>query len=154
MRNDTQYRDTQYSRMLLVLGTFIIFGVGVAVGAVYGFGSRLFIWILGAAALLALLQRTRLRCSVDDLGVRVDRASLPWQFIERIEVLEGEGMRMAIGPGAHPNDFLRLRDTTAGMRVWLRDASDPHRAWVVSVREPQRLREVLAWLQPMEHHNG
>lgn len=150
MRSDAEYRDTQYSRMLLVLGGFIVFGVGVAVGAVFGVGSRIGIWLIGTVALGFLLRRTRLRCSVDHFGVRVDRASLPWQFIDRIEVLEGPEMRHAIGPGAHPNDFLRLRDTTAGMRVWLRDDTDPHPAWVVSVREPQRLRAALALLQPSE----
>lgn len=150
MTSEVEYRDTQYSRMLLVLGAFIVFGVGVAVGAVFGVGSRLGLWLIGLAGLVALLRRTRLICSVDGFGVRVDRASLPWQFIDRIEVLEGEDMRMAIGPGAHPHDFLRLRDTSAGMRVWLRDDSDPHRAWVVSVRDPERLRSTLATLMKSE----
>lgn len=144
MTSESEYRDTQYSRMLLVLGAFIVFGVGVAVGAVFGVGPRVVIWILGFFGLVVLLRRTRLCCTLDATGVRVDRAFVPWQCIDRVEVLEGEPMRVAIGPGAHPTDFIRLRDTAAGMRIWLDDATDPHRAWVVSVRDPQRLRTALA----------
>jgi hypothetical protein len=147
MTSEVGYRDTQFSRMLLVLGGFIVFGVGVAVGAVFGGGARLGLWIPGALGLSWLLMRTRLRVSVDASGVGVDRASLPWQYIGRVEVLEGDAMRAAITTGAHPSDFIRLRGTTAGMRVWVDDHTDPCRSWVVSIKSPEQLRDALLVLQ-------
>lgn len=154
MTSEAGYRDTQFSRMLLVLGGFIVFGVGIAAGAVFGSGVRLGLWILGLCGLIWLLARTRLRVSVDESGVRVDRASLPWQYIGRIEVLEGDAMRAAITTDAHPRDFIRLRGTTAGMRVWVADDTDPCRSWVVSINAPQRLRGALLALQAKGRASG
>ena len=154
MTSDEAYRDTQYSRMLLALGGFIVFGIGVAVGAVFGSESRFVLWILGIVGLLGLLARTRLQVCVDVSGVRVGRASVSWAFVDRIEVLEGDAMRAAISTGAHPSDYIRLRGTTAGMRVWLKDETDPCRAWVVSVREPRQLTRVLRVLEPMRGAHG
>lgn len=149
MTSEREYRDTQYSRMLLVLGSFIAFGTGIAVGAVFGPGSRWGVWLLGLIAVSVALHRTRLLLRIDAAGVHVNAACLPWSAAERLEVLEGEAMRRAVSTEAHPRDFLRLRSTTAGVRVWLNDASDPHRAWVVSVRHPTALRATLQRLDPL-----
>lgn len=151
MTSESQYRDLQYSRMLAVLGGFIVFGVGVAVGAVFGPTSRLIVWGLLLVVLLGLLVRTRVSVCIDARGVSVGRAFIDWAHVERIEVLTGPAMRAAISTDAHPSDYLRLRSTAAGARVWLRDDTDPHRAWVISVRRPALLEAALAEL---EVHHG
>lgn len=143
MTSEAGYRDLQYSRMLAVLGSFIAFGVGVAVGAVYGPVARLVVWILLLVALGGLLLATRVAVTVDARGVGVGRAFIDWGHISSIEVLTGPEMRAAITTGSHPTDYLRLRGTASGARVWVDDRSDPHRAWVVSVRRPDALRSAL-----------
>lgn len=138
------YRDVQYSRMLAVLGLFIVFGTGVAVGAVYGEFVRLSLWAIGALLLLWLLWRTRLTVEVGADEIRVGSAHIAWSWVSRAEVLEGVSMREALTTGAHPTDYLRIRSTSQGARIWLRDSSDPHRAWLFSVRNSAELRHVLA----------
>lgn len=146
MTSEAGYRDLQYSRMLAVLGTFIAFGVGVAVGAVYGPTARVVVWMLLFAAVVALLVTTRVAVTVDANGVRVGRAFIDWGHIRRVEVLTGADMRAAITTGAHPTDYLRLRGTSSGARIWVDDVTDPHRAWVMSVRRPDELRDALQGL--------
>ena len=146
MTSDASYGDLQYSRMLLALGAFIVFGIGIAVGAVFGDATRLLTWVLGFLALFWSLVRTRLEVVVDSFGIRVNRASIKWRFVQRVEVLEGDALRAATSTELHPRDFVRLRGTSAALRVWLDDQTDPHRAWLITVREPQRLRAVLVEL--------
>ena len=154
MRNDVEYRDTQYSRMLLALGGFIVLGVGIAVGAIYGLGVQNTLWVAGVIGLIVLLQRSRLQVRVAADGIQVGTAHLPWEYVSRIEVLEGDAMRAAMTTDAHPRDFMQLRGTKAGVRVWLNDATDPHRAWLASVRDPSALAIVIAQLERMSSHNG
>lgn len=146
MTSEPTYRDVQYSRMLAVLGGFIVFGVGVAVGAVFGATVRLVVWIVLLLVLLALLAGTRVELRVDASGVTVGRAFVAWTHIDRVEVLTGAAMRAAITTDAHPRDYLRLRSTASGARVWLDDPTDPHRSWVVSVRRPDALEAALRQL--------
>jgi hypothetical protein len=149
MKSDGEYRDTQYSRMLLALGIFIVFGIGVAVGAVYGSASRVSLWGLGLVGVFALLRQSRLQVIVAEDGIHASKAFLPWQYVGRIEVLEGEAMRTAMTTGGHPNDFMQMRSTRAGVRVWLADPADPHRAWLLSVRDPKALQHVLERMERM-----
>lgn len=147
-RTSPDYRDRQYSRMLLGLGAFIAFGCGVAVGAVFGPGMRVAVWVVVGVSVLIAARRNRLDVVIDDDGVQLGRASLPWQVIERAEILVGPDFRAALTTDAHPNDYRRIRSTDAGMRLWLADPSDPHRAWVASLRDPvaagAALRERIA----------
>ena len=154
MRSDVEYRDTQYSRMLLALGGFIVIGVGIAVGAIYGLGVQNALWVAGGIGLIELLRRSRLQVRVAADGIQVGTAHLPWAYVSHIEVLEGGAMRAAMTTDAHPRDFMQLRDTKAGVRVWLNDATDPHRAWLASVRDPGALATVLAELERLGSRNG
>lgn len=145
-RSDERYVDAQVSTTALVLAVFMVLGVALAFGVVFGAIVRTLLFLIGLAAVAVVAYRTRLIVEVSADGVRVGRAALPWRWVDRIEVLEGAAMREAVGPGAHPTDFLRIRNTAAGLRVWLDDSSDPHRCWVASIRDPHRLRSVLAAL--------
>lgn len=137
------YRDRQYSRMLLGLGLFIALGCGVAVGAVFGDVARAVVWLVVGGAVIASTWQNRLDVVVDADGVRLGRALLPWSAAGRVEVLTGPEFRAALTTDGHPNDYRQIRSTTAGLRVWVDDPSDPHRAWVASVRNPAALSDVL-----------
>ena len=142
----TEYTDSQVSTVLTALGAFIVGGNAIAIGAIYGAGVRLAALLLGSLALLLLLYATRLTVVVDATGLRVGRARIGWGDVARVELLEGEDFRRVLGIDAHPADYVRIRGNRRGLRVWLDDASDPHRAWVFSIRDAQRLRGVLEGL--------
>lgn len=125
------------------IGLFVVVGCGIAVGAIYGNGARMFVWAVLLLVLLTALYRTKLDVVVDAAGVSLGNAHLPWKYIERIEVLTGPDFRAALTTGAHPTDYLRIRSMKSGMRVWLHDPTDPHRAWVTSIKRPADLSQVL-----------
>ena len=139
-----EYRDRQYSRMLLGLGSWLALGCGVAIGAVFGDAVRLAVWIVLETFVLVAARRNALDVVVNDSGIAVGRARLPWDAVERVEILTGDAFRSALTVDGHPNDYRQIRSTKAGLRAWVSDPTDPHRAWVVSVREPEQLRAALA----------
>lgn len=143
MMTTSEYRDTQYSRMWLGLGGFVALGAGIAVGAIYGSAVRFAVWVVLFAAVLVAVHRTRLDVVINATGVSLGAAHLPWAFVDRIEVLHGEAFRAALSTDAHPTDYLRIRSSNAGIRVWLADPTDPHRAWVASVKRPDDIRMTL-----------
>lgn len=150
MRTD-DFHEVQYSRMLLGLGTFIAVGVAIAVGGVFGPTARLLVGLALLVVLAVAAYRTRLVVTINSEGVRVSEAHLEWRSIGRAEALDLPAMRAALTTAAHPNDYLRVRNTDAGLRLWLNDASDPHRCWVVSVRDLAGLRRSLDACAPAGH---
>ena len=144
MMTTSEYRDSQYSRMWLGLGGFVALGTGIAVGAIYGSTVRVLVWIVLLVAVFAAVHRTRLDVVINADGVSLGAAHLPWAFVDRVEVLRGAAFRAALSTDAHPTDYLRIRSTNAGIRVWLADPTDPHRAWVASVKRPDDVTAALA----------
>lgn len=146
MTSSPLYRDTQFSRLPNALAAFLAAGVAIAVGAIYGDGVRNLLLALGFFAVAVIAARTRLIVTVEPGALRAGPARIEWRWVERVEVLEGAAMRAALTVEGHPRDYLQLRSTGAGLRVWLKDPSDPHRLWLVSLRHPQRMREALSRL--------
>ena len=146
-KTDVGYHDRQYPRLLLGLGSFMVLLTGVAVGAVFGGVARVLVWIMLEVLVLVVSLRLRLDVRVDVEGVGLGRASIPWSFVDRVEVLRGDAFRAALTTDGHPTDFRRIRSTAAGIRVWLADPTDPHRAWVASVRDPRACETALGALR-------
>ena len=146
MTTEAEYRDRQFSTMLALLGAFIGFGVGIAIGAVYGPGARIVTWGLAAIALMFLLRATSLVVTIDREGVRVGRAHIPWDALGPVEMLDRESLRLALGQHGHPDDFRRVRSAQAGMRIPVIDPDDPHRSWVVSLNKPITAAAVIRQL--------
>lgn len=143
MTSSPLYRDVQFSRLPSTFAAFLVVGIAIAVGAIYGDGVRNALLLLGFIALAAVALRTRLVVRVDVDALSVGPAHIEWQWIERVEVLEGAAMRAALTTGGHPNDYVQVRGTSAGLRAWLNDPSDPHPRWLASVRHPEQLRASL-----------
>lgn len=133
-----RYSDRQFAALPIGLAVFIAIGNAVAIGAIYGATVRLVVGALGLAVVAVIALRTVQRVSIGDGEVRVGRAHLRVESIARAEVLAGESFRRALRTEAHPSDYLRIRSAAAGVRLFIDDATDPHRAWVISVREPGR----------------
>ncbi|WP_198587076.1 DUF3093 domain-containing protein [Glycomyces xiaoerkulensis] len=83
--------------------------------------------------------------------LHVDDARLPVSAIDRVEVLEPTAYSDSLGVALHPLAFVVQRPwIRRGIRVVLDDPDDPTPYWVVSSRNPERLREALAVARPAE----
>ncbi len=72
------------------------------------------------------------------------RARIPVRMLARIEVLDADGMRQALGPGLDARAYLCVRGWVhSGVRVWVDDPDDPTPYWVVATRRPAELTGAL-----------
>lgn len=151
MTSSDVYHDVQYPRTPIVLGALGVVGMAIAVGAVFGTVSTLLTSAVGGVLLAITSFRARLDIDIAAEGVRVGPAAIGWEWIERVEVLEGARMRAALTTDGHPLDHIDIRRSAAGLRLWLADPSDPHRCWVTSITHPDQLRTVLERIGGVAH---
>lgn len=79
-----------------------------------------------------------------EVWLHVDDARLPMSAVQRVEVLEPVAYSDALGVALHPLAFVVQRPWIGrGVRIVLDDPDDPTPYWVVSSRNPERLREAL-----------
>ena len=91
---------------------------------------------------LVLLGRTRVR--VDGGELRVGPATVPLNYVGRVEVVDRRGKQAALGPELDPAAFVLHRGWVGPMvRLEVTDPTDPTPYWVFSVREPERLLSAL-----------
>ncbi|GGM54983.1 hypothetical protein GCM10012275_27590 [Longimycelium tulufanense] len=98
---------------------------------------------VGVVIVIALwLGRLRVRVVDDELWV--GDAHLPLRFVGDVEVVPAKAKRVALGPGLDPAAFLVHRGWVGPMvRVHLADPDDPTPYWLFSVRDPEKLVDVL-----------
>ncbi|MCS6710513.1 DUF3093 domain-containing protein [Brachybacterium sp. EF45031] len=101
--------------------------------------------LLGAVLVPAALVATSPVVEVTDERWRVGRAQIDRGLLGAPQTLEGADWDLAMGPGFAPREFHCTRGwIRGGIRVPLEDPRDPHPAWVVSSRHPDRLARALS----------
>lgn len=85
------------------------------------------------------------RISVDSEVLRAGRAHISTTHVGAVTALDAEAMRLQAGRDADARAFLLLRPyLKRGVRVDLRDPSDPAPYWLISSRRPDALAAALA----------
>lgn len=120
--------------------------LGTAYGAALGVDTG---WLVATACLVllaVLIWITSPTVRVDSVGMQAARAVLPWQCIGAVRPVSADEIRDLRGPGADGRLYVTLRPWAArgGVLVTLDDAQDPHPAWLISSRHPERLAAALA----------
>jgi hypothetical protein len=106
--------------------------------------AAIFVAVLAGAWWLGRL-RVRVVEAGGEVWLHVDDARLPASAVAEVQVLDRTAYSDALGVALHPLAFVVQRPgIRRGVRVVLDDADDPPPNWVVSTRNPQRLREALA----------
>jgi hypothetical protein len=133
-----------------VVAACLAFAAGLAVvvlplGAAVAAGT----FVVAVCALAALLVKGSARVSVtttaDGGSFTAGPARLPLDVMGDVEALDGTQMRHARGRGLDARAYLCLRGwVPTGVRVYLRDPSDPAPYWLVSSRHPAALAAALS----------
>lgn len=125
----------------LGLAGMLTWAYAAALGAPAGLLTAA-ITITAAVILLRLMAPL---ISTQDEGLRVGRALLPWTSITAARSVTAGEITALRGPGADARIYTELLPLAArtGVLVTLSDPADPHPAWLVSSRHPQRLVDAI-----------
>ena len=143
----TRYRERLLPKWWAWLLMIAFVGMlAIAYGAALGARTGWIVGILGGSVALALVLTTVPLIDVEDDSLRVSGAVLPSSSISAVRAVDGAQMRELQGPGADARTFVALRPWAAsgGVLVTLDDPEDPHPAWLISSRHPDRLAAAVA----------
>lgn len=128
---------------LPAIGVAVLLGAEVHMGYP-GIRSWIGYAVLVPIAILAVWLLGRSRVTVADGELRAGRGRLALAHVGRVEVVEKEDRRDALGPQLDPAAFLLHRGWIgAVVRIEVTDPADPTPYWVVSVRDPAALVAAL-----------
>ena len=138
----TIYRERLLPRLWVWLVLAALVGtVAVAYGAAFGATAGWIVWLVGFGIAALILWVTAPAITVTDRALVVGPACLPRSSIGAVEAVDSVRIRDLRGPGADARTFAAVRPWSCpdGVLVSLDDPDDPHPAWLVSSRHPDRL---------------
>lgn len=93
---------------------------------------------------LALVAVTSPVVEVRGQELHAGRAHIGVDLLGKVDVLDADGVRTALGPGYDPRSFACLRTWTKGaVTARVLDPADPTPSWLVSTRRPAALRTAI-----------
>ena len=143
--------DTDYRERLLphwwvwIVALIPVAMLAIAYGSALGTGAGFLVGGLGTATTVWLLWISAPVTTVTSAGLEVASARLPLASIGDVSVVDRAGIVSLRGPGGDARLFIELRPWSASGAVLINldDAEDPHPAWLISTRHPDRLQETL-----------
>lgn len=134
----------------LVAGGLVVM-VAVAYGAALGAPVGWATLIVGAALAAAVIWTSAPVVSVTADGLRAGGALLPLTAVGNVRIVDRDGIASLRGPGADARLYVVVRASASpgGLLVHIEDDDDPHPAWLVSSRHPDRMAAALtATMEP------
>ncbi len=126
---------------LLFLAASLALAVWAALGTRWG-SITMLVQLLG---LIYLSQRTVLAIEVSESQLRVGDAHIDRKYLGNVVALTTEEMRQCRGPLSDPAGFMALRFwISTGVKVEIKDSSDPTPYWLISSKKAQPLVAALS----------
>ena len=115
---------------------------GIALGGVVGAGFAL----VGTGAAIAIARLSSPLIVLTSTRLQVGQATLPIEAIAAVQSVSRPGIAELRGPHADARLYVELRPWAAreAILIAIDDPSDPHPAWLVTTRHPDRLQAALA----------
>lgn len=102
--------------------------------------TAIVVYVLVAGSLMLMAPAL----SVEGGLLTAGRASIPVSVLGRIELLDDEGLRAALGPGTDARSYLMVRGYIhTGLRIAVEDPQDPTPFWILTSRKPQALAAAI-----------
>lgn len=139
------YREKLWPSPMLLIALLLLIPAGLL--AVYPVNASIAPYIAVAlymviAGSLVLAAPT---IAVRDAVLHAGNARIPVSQIGATELLDADGLRRILGPGADARAYLVVRGYIhRGVRVEIADQSDPTPYWVLTSRRPQQLIQALS----------
>ena len=129
---------------LLAFIYFMFLSLVVAIWAALDNRSALIAWILATVALIAIARAARSEIEVTEKEVRIGRAHIELKYLERVELLTADQMRLLRTRDADPAAYLAITFwISTGVKITLKDERDSTPYWLVSSRKSEELTNTL-----------
>lgn len=143
-RPSTDYRERlapgpwMFIGLLLIIPAVMLTVTPIAVSFAIPTSIGVYVVIAGTLLFFAPV------VTVQDGVLTAGRARIPVTLLGEVELLDSEGLRIAIGPGMDARSHLMVRGYIhAGVRVEVIDPEDPTPSWIITTRRPTALRQAI-----------
>lgn len=128
----------------LIIGFFalsLVVAILAWVDSAVGFAAA---GLLCALCVAGMLAAGGTRVSADDGGLSVGPNRIEWQWVDRVRSCDPATMQTILHSDHQIGSFIRTRPWIGpGVVVRLADPADPHPAWIISTRHPDRLARIV-----------
>lgn len=129
-----------------LIGAAVAVSLIVAVGAWTSLTTGIIVAVIIVVAVVAaFLKAGSVRIVVTDDGFGVGRSWIEWCWVDRVRGIDATTMNSVMRSSHQVGSFLVTRPwIRSGLVLRLADPADPHQAWIVSTRHPEKLAAVVS----------
>lgn len=123
---------------------FLLISLVLAVWAAFNNQSAFMTWMAASILIAFIAVKMRSSITVDAKELRIGRAHIELQYLEKIELLSKHEMRMLRTRDADPAAYLAIAFwISTGVKITLNDKRDSTPYWLVSSKKNKELMSTL-----------
>ena len=129
---------------LLAFIYFLLLSLVIAIWDAFDNRSAFIAWILSTVAVVAIAISARSVMTIDETELCIGRAHIELKYLERVELLTADQMRLLRTRDADPAAYLAITFwISTGVKITLKDERDSTPYWLVSSRKSEELTNTL-----------
>jgi hypothetical protein len=129
---------------LLAFIYFLLLSLVIAIWAAFDNQSAFIAWIAATLGVVIIALSARSEIALDENELRIGRAHIEVKYLESVELLTKDGMRLLRTRDADPAAYLAITFwISTGVKITLQDERDSTPYWLVSSRKPEELTRTL-----------
>ena len=140
-----------YSERLWAPLSWGLIGAAVALSLIVAIGAWTSLATGGIVAVIvvvvvvaAFIKAGSVRIVVTEEGFGVGRSWIEWHWVDRVWGMDAQTMNLVMRSSHQVGSFLVTRPwIRSGLVLRLADPADPHQAWIVSTRRPDKLAAIV-----------
>ena len=144
-QSDVKFREVIRPPLwLLSFIYFLLLSLVIAIWAAFDNRSAFIAWILASIAIVAIAISARSVISLDQDDLRIGRAHIELKYLESVELLTADQIRLLRTRDADPAAFLAITFwIPTGVKITLKDERDSTPYWLVSSKKAEELTRTL-----------
>ncbi|MEY4034895.1 MAG: hypothetical protein RLZZ311_72 [Actinomycetota bacterium] len=129
---------------LLAFIYFLLLSLVIAIWAAFDNQSAFIAWIAATLGVVIIALSARSEITLDENELRIGRAHIEVKYLESVELLTKDGMRLLRTRDADPAAYLAITFwISTGVKITLQDERDSTPYWLVSSRKAEELTHTL-----------
>ena len=123
---------------------FLLLSLVIAIWAAFNNQIAFFAWVAATIGIVLIAMAARSEIELDEKELRIGRAHIELQYLDCVEQLSADQMRLLRTRDADPAAYLAITFwISTGVKITLKDERDSTPYWLVSSRKPEELTRTL-----------